>query len=91
MVQECEEGLVSSAAEVNFGLDYGRQLLDDHVLTDQDKPTVRLEIDQLKFELDELKRRISYEKDRYTFFYFRMLLFSLPTTKAQGCLQEVLW
>ena len=73
---------MSSAAELDFGLDYGGQLLDDHVLTDQDKPTVRLEIDQLKFELDELKRRISYEKDRYTFFSFRMLLFSLPTTKV---------
>ena len=56
--------MTSSEPEMDFGLGYGTQLLDDDVLTEKDKGNVEFEVDQLKSEKDKLKRQISLENDR---------------------------
>ena len=54
----------SSEPEMEFGLGYGTELLDDDVLTDEDKSSVEFQRDQLRTEIGELKSQISFEKER---------------------------
>lgn len=67
LLQECEEGLQSSAPEMQFALDYGRQLADDDILSDNEQKTVKQETEKLEKELNELKGGVEEQKTRLFF------------------------
>ena len=64
VLKECEEGLLSSAPETQFALDYGRHLSEDDILADNEQKTVKQETLKFEKDLNDVKLDVEKEKDR---------------------------
>jgi len=77
VLRECEEGLRSSAPEIQYALDYGRHLSEDDLLDVNEQKTVKQETDKFEKDLNDLKRDAEKEKERYLWLKFVFAFVSL--------------
>ena len=75
VLKECEDGLQSSAPEMQFALDFGQHLSEDDILADNEQKTVKQETDKFEKELNDLKVDVEKEKERFVISFHLFFIF----------------
>lgn len=63
-MQECKEELEAAKPVIHEGIDYGKLLIDDEILDDEVKASIKKDVNDMEYNLDKMEKDNADEQGR---------------------------